>query len=392
MKTEAAKAEAAKADVVKTDTTKKSNAKRGVEDVDGNRMSAARRHLMSWGTGRALPGRPEGRHAGAATVVLENPRHLAEVLGSDLVGPHTVVLAPGRVPETSDVPGPLVVGYQGSLSEPGGDLSIDDSFFLQTQDYATSAYMSVIGATLIRVTEEADFETFLADADRARAEGDFAAFVTDPAVQLADVSALGAGPDGDGPSTRLYVGQEGELSTSPGGSRLGRLGSSFASVVAAWDRANTASAHPCAVALGDTVPEDVRVAALTERPWLGRYLAALAAVRELRARGLDGVRVSGFGGRLASTPAAPAGAADTDDSALPLLLWTDEAAYVHAPAVGRTFRVGREAGALVETLLVCGSLEAAAGHADRDRLCEVEAFFADAGVPLRSTGLLGAGA
>lgn len=360
--------------------------------MDGNRMSAARRHLMSWGVGRVLPGRPEGRHSGAATVVLENPGHLAELLGSDLVGPHTVVLCPGTVPETGGASGPLVVGYQGSLSEPGGDLSIDDSFFLQSQDYATSAYMSVIGATLIRVTEEADFEAFLADADQARADGDFAAFVTDPAVQLADVSALGAGPAGDGPATRLYVGQEGELSTSPGGSVLGSLGDAFASVVAAWDRANAVSAHPCAVALGATVPEDVRAAALTERPWLGRYLAALVAVRELRARGLDGIRVSGFGGRLGPASAGPSGAADADDSALPLLLWTDEAAYVHSPTAGRTFQVGLEAGALVETLLVCGSLDAAARHADRDRLGTVETFFADAGVPLRTPELLGAGA
>lgn len=397
-KTDATKTAVTQADVTKTDATKKSNTKRGVEDVDGNRMSAARRHLMSWGVGRALPGRPGQEDAGAATVVLENPRHLAEVLGSDLVGPHTVVLTPGRAPERADVPGPLVVGYQGSLSEPGGDLSIDDSFFLQTQDYATSAYMSVIGATLVRVTEEADFEAFLADADRARAEGEFAAFATDPAVQLADVSALGAGPASDGPATRLYVGEEGGLSTSPWGRRLGVLGDGFASVVAAWDRANAETAHPCAVALGDTVPEDVRTAALTERPWLGRYLAALAAVRELRARGLDGVRVSGFGGRLAPDPAGtsgaagPSGAADADDAGLPLLLWTDEAAYVHAPGAGRTFRVGLQAGVLAETLLVCGSLDAAAEHADRDRLREVEAFFAEAGVELRSAGLLGAGA
>ncbi|MBU6532323.1 daptide biosynthesis RiPP recognition protein [Streptomyces mayonensis] len=359
--------------------------------MDGNRMSAARRHLMSWGVGRARPGGPEGRHAGAATVVLEEPRHLAEVLGSDLVGPHTVVLVPGRAPENQDVPGPFVVGYQGSLSEPGGDLSIDDSFFLQTQDYATSPYMSVIGATLVRVTEEADFDAFLADADRARTEGGFAAFVTDPAVQLADVSALGAGPAGDGPATRLYVGQGRELSTSPWGSRLGLPEDGFASVADAWDRANTGAAHPCAVALGDAVPEDVRAAALTERPWLGRYLAALAAVRELRARGLEGVRVSGFGGRLAPAPAGPSRPADADDAGLPLLLWTDEAAYVHAPAAGRTFRVGLGAGALVETLLVCGSLDAAAEHAGRDRLAEVEAFFAGVGVPLRSSGLLGAG-
>ncbi|MGW6545005.1 daptide biosynthesis RiPP recognition protein [Streptomyces massasporeus] len=360
--------------------------------MSGNRMSVARRHLMSWGVGGALPGRADSMYEGAATVVLETPGHLPALLGSDLVGPHTVVLCPGA-PGHADgqEASPLLIGYEGSLSEPGGDMSVDDDFFLQSQDYATSAYMSVIGATLIRVMEEADFDAFLADADRARAEGEFAAFVTDPAVQLADVSALGAGPAGDGPRTRLYVGPEGELSTSPCGTRLGSLGDGFASVVAEWDRVNAGSAHPCAVALGATVPEDTRERALAERPWLGRYLAALVAVRELRARGLAGIRVSGFGGRLVAAAADRADAADACASERPLLLWTDEAAYVHSPAAGRTFQVSRAAGELVETLLVSGSLDAAVGHADRDGLSQVEAYFADAGVLLCAPGLLGAG-
>ncbi|MEV8307289.1 daptide biosynthesis RiPP recognition protein [Streptomyces flavidovirens] len=360
--------------------------------MSGNRMSVTKRHLMSWGVGRTLPDRAESACEGAATVVLENPGHLAALLGSDLVGPHTVVLGPG-VPadaEGQDA-GPLVIGYEGSLSEPGGDMSIDGDFFLQSQDYATSAYMSVIGATLIRVTEQADFEAFLADADRARAEGEFAAFVTDPAVQLADVCALGAGPAGDGPRTRLYVGPDGELSTSPGGIRLGSLGDGFASVTAEWDRINAKSAHPCAVALGAVVPEDDRRRALAERPWLGRYLAALVAVRELRARGLSGIRVSGFGGRLVLAQTGRADAEDAGGSELPLLLWTDEAAYVHSPAAGRTFQIDRAAGELVETLLVCGSLDTAAAHAERDRLSRVQACFADVGVMLSAPETVGAG-
>ncbi|MER5934750.1 daptide biosynthesis RiPP recognition protein [Streptomyces sp. NPDC002054] len=356
----------------------------------GNRMSVAKRHLMSWGVGRALPGRAGEPAAGtgAATVVLENADHLAQLLGSDLVGPHSVILSPGA-PETEGTP--LVVGYEGSLSEPGGDLSIDDDFFLQSQDYATSAYMSVIGATLIRITEEADFEAFLADADRARAEGEFASFVTDPAVQLADLSALGGGPAGDGPATRLWVGPEGELSVSPGGSRIGTLGDSFATVHAAWEYLNSTSDQPCPVSLGEVLPEPERAAELAARPWLGRYLAALNAVRELRARGLGEIRVSGFGGRLAPTSEAgePTSPADLTDAELPLLLWTDEAAYLHAS--GRTFRINRSAGELAEALLVHGSLDAAAAHADRDALARVESSFAAAGVSLRSGELLGAG-
>lgn len=353
----------------------------------GNRMSVAKQHVMSWGVGRALSGRAGEPATGAGTVVLENAEHLPALLGSDLVGPHSVILSPGAV-ETEGAP--LVVGYEGSLSEPGGDLSIDDEFFLQSQDYATSAYMSVIGATLVRITEEADFEAFLADADRALAEGEFVSFVTDPAVQLADVSALGGGPAGDGPGTRLWVGPEGELSVSPGGSRIGTLGDSFATVQAAWEHLNSTSDKPCTVSLGAVLPEPDRAAALAERPWLGRYLAALNAVRELRARGLGEARVSGFGGRLApAVQSETTRPADLTDAELPLLLWTDEAAYLHAS--GRTFRINRSAGELAEALLVHGSLDAAAAHADRDALARVESSFAAAGVHLRSGELLGAG-
>ncbi|WP_405979356.1 daptide biosynthesis RiPP recognition protein [Streptomyces sp. NBC_00158] len=336
-------------------------------------MAGIKRHLMLWGTGK--PG-AELSATGSATVVLENPDHLSTLLGSDLVGPHSVVFAPGHTPDAGIPDGPVVAGYEGSLSEPGLECSLGTDFYLQIQNYGVSAYMSVVGPTLIRVADDMDLDAYLADADQARQTGAFPDFLTNPVIQLADLPALGAGPAGDGPRRRLYADQDGRLSTTPGGTPLGFLGEdTLEQLDTRW--------------LLDTAAADGGPAA--ERPWLGRYLTAVSAIRDLRARGLAAdVRVSGFGGRLnaaaASVPAETA--ADTADARLPLLLWSGEDAFVHDPASGRTFGLDPVAAGLAEVLLVAGSVEAGASYADRAGLEQVAAWFEDAGVTLRTAAEL----
>ncbi|MFF9980368.1 daptide biosynthesis RiPP recognition protein [Streptomyces erythrochromogenes] len=358
--------------------------------MEHSELKRAKRQLASWGTGRTGPGNNgPAQDTRTATVVLESAEQLAPVLASDFVGDRTVVFVPDGPPGSQADPQspaaaePLVVPYEGSLAEPGDEMSVGDSFFLQTQDYATSEYMSVIGPTLIRITEEADFDAYLADADRARNQGAFAAFTTDPAVRIGDLSALGAGPVGDGPFTRLYVRSTAEVSLSPVALPLGTVADGGAALAAEWTRLNSASAQPCAVSLGLAVPDRSRTGALTARPWLGRYLAALDAVRELRSRGIADLKVSGFGGRLVPGLAELGeNAADRHDADTPLLLWTEEKAVVHHAGTGRFFALDHAAAELAETLLVHGSVEAAAAHADRAALTQVETFFSNAGVRL----------
>ncbi|MBW1596584.1 daptide biosynthesis RiPP recognition protein [Streptomyces sp. JJ38] len=350
--------------------------------------SLAKRHLVSWGTGtrhrQAADAEPAAR-PGALTVVLEDAGLLPAVLGGDLAGPHSLVLAPGVAssPLEGPEPGsPVVVGYEGSAAQPGDELSIGDSFFLQTQEYSASQFMSVIGPTLIRVFDGSDFAAYLADADRARAEGVFPAFATDPVIRLADLPSLGASPAADGPATRLYADADGTVSTAPGGAALGSAGDAFADLLGVWERVNKDSAHPCAVGLGATVPEAERCASLAERPWLGRYLAALDALRELRARDVSHLRVSGFGGRLSETAEPVAEAADAHGTELPLLLWNEQGAYVHSTPTGRFFQIGTDAARIAETVLACGDAETAAERVDAAALAKVTAFFERAGVPL----------
>ncbi|MFF5337915.1 daptide biosynthesis RiPP recognition protein [Streptomyces sp. NPDC013181] len=354
-------------------------------------MSALKVRLMSWSTGRATTDRVAPR-AAAGTVVLEDAAYLDALLASDAVDDDTMIFVPG---EAGSAPapgeGPALVAYEGSLSEPGTEFTHDPGFYLQIQAYGISEYMSIVGPTVVRVADEGDFEAYLNDADRAYEEGGFADFLTNPAIQLADLPALGAGPAGDGPGLRLHAGPTGTLSTSPGGTPLGTVGDGFAQLTEAWTRANAGSEAPCAVCLGAAVPEPVRAAALAARPWLGRYLAAVQALRDLRARGIVVDGVSGFGERLVSGLADHSDPADTVHADRLLLLRAGEDLYAHEPRRGRSFRLGRDVAEAAEALLVCDSADQAASYVERARLDTVGERFGAAGLALTTRPLAAAG-
>jgi hypothetical protein len=338
---------------------------------------------MSWGTGDTAPG-GTGPAGAAMTISLADRAHLDDVIGTGLAGEGTVILAPG-----GHDPARGVVGVEGVLDEPGSEFSIDYDFFLQTQDYASSQFMAVLGPTLIRIQDGDDFESFLADLDHAYAAGVFPEFATAPAVRIADVPALGATTALDGPALRLHVDRHGAISTSPAGAPLGSLGAAFPELVSAWERANAASDLPCAVCLGRTVPEARRTEGLLRRPFAGRYLAALGALRTMTVNEIGGLRVSGFGGRLGDELADADGDAeagvDLVDAALPVLMWSDERGYLYEPDRGRVFAVDHAAARAVESLLATGSPEAAARYASPSAVDRVGRYFAEAGVSLTST-------
>ncbi len=352
-----------------------------------------KRSLMSWGTGRSYLQDPLPESS-AAIVFLEDAEHVQAVVGSDVVTPGTVVYRPGGGTSPSGMSaGPHIVEYEGSPTEAGGELSVGDDVFVQIQDYATSEYMSLIGPTLIRIIEPDDFSTFVADADRAVDEGTFASFAVHPAVQFAEQPALGAGAEGDGTRLRLHLSASGEWSTSATGVPLGALGEPWGHLQEAWERRNASTDIPCAVCLGRVVPEAERVAALRDRPWLGYYLSALAARRDLAARRLDDARVSGFGGRL-SPPLAERRTVAIDRGRVPgrsspVLAWTDDLAFLHLPDAARTFQINRDAAAVVEALLVCGSVEAACEYASREHLVAAREHLAGNGVRLEDPAELG---
>ncbi|WP_344141360.1 daptide biosynthesis RiPP recognition protein, partial [Polymorphospora rubra] len=305
-------------------------------------LARIREHLMAWTTGTPLP----DPGTGAATVLLDDPDHLDALLRGGLADPQGVIFVPGA--GTGD---PRIVGYDGSPAEPGGELSVNDEFYLQIQDYAAAAFMVLVGPTLVTVGNTDDFRYFLADADRARSAGGFPEFAVAGPVRLANLPGLGAGPAGDGPDRRLHVDADGAVSTSVTGVRIGTVGDGPAALRDAWLRRNDASDAPCAVCLDGAVDETERAGAVAARPWLGRYLAAIASLRTLNANGVADLRVSGFGGRLLAPLEGVDDPADQPGTPAAVLLWTAESGYLHLPATNRSFALSLAAARLAEALL-----------------------------------------
>lgn len=349
-------------------------------------IRGSRRALKSWGSGVVTPdvfdpgAGPRGETC-SAIVVLERATHLEAVLASDLVGEHTRVFAPGV---TDSGPSPLVMGYEGSLTEPGGEVQVGPTFFLQTQDYGTSEYLSLIGATLVRVVDDNDLAIFASDADRARESGVFPEFLTHHLLQLCDLPALGGRTCDDGPTLRVHVDAAGQVSLSPAGLRIGEVGDEFALLEKEWGNLNGDAELGCAVSLGRAVSTQARMETVRSRPWLARYHDAVGALQQLSARevGLAGeTRVSGFGGRLDSSLDGVTGTDELREGA-PTLLWTVESAYLHNPADNRLFEIDHGAGRIIEGLLVHGCTEAAARAHSRSQVSAVRDFFERAGVPV----------
>ena len=320
--------------------------------MDKTELRRIKRHLMSWSTGQFEVG-PANQDS-CSTIVVADPAHLADLLDTDLVGDNTVVLAPeGHGADPS-----RVVGFAGTLDEPNAEMSIGYDFFLQTQDYATSPFMSVLGPTLVRVTGPDDLELFLADADRAREE---------------------RSPHRRPPRAGSRPGSRRSSATPLRQRRRRNLH------LDRWLQPRTCRRHARLPAseLGPAQRGKHRTRELLARPWLGRYLAAVDGLRMLATREIVGLRVSGFGQRL--NPALDHHP-DSADAATPLLFWNDESGYVYEPASGRTFQVNLAAATAVEALLVTGSAEQASEYASPRSLAAVDRFFTESGVTLTGIG------
>ena len=303
--------------------------------IDRSRL---KEHLISWATGTPLGAAPV---TGTGTLVLADAAHISSAVASGLVGPGTLLLAPD---DGTGVAVPAT-GYDGSLTEAGGEFSNGQDFFLQTHSYAVSPFMTVFGPTLVRVLDEADHEAFLADTDRAVADGIFPEFLVTSSVVLADPAALGGrtGP-GDGPAVRLYADHDGRLSVSPTGAVLGTIGDSLETLTARHSRLT-----PRAAGLGRVLS----CAALdTARAHLPRYLRTVTALRSFAARGITGLKVSGFGSRLTPRLAGTGALADLGDPALPLILYRDDEAYIVDGS--RLFTVDVRAAQALECLIATG--------------------------------------
>ncbi|MFV0523567.1 MAG: daptide biosynthesis RiPP recognition protein [Acidimicrobiales bacterium] len=304
--------------------------------------------------GALLTGRRPGAAAGPAgrNILLETGAFLDSVLdpAKGWLRPSTLVFVPGD-DRTVDGgrPDDRIVGYEGSLAMGGDEVGLAGSFRIQTLEYAVGPFVPVVGPTVLRLTSDEDAELFFEDADRARATGEFPEILIHPLVELADHCALGGHRACVGVDN-VHVAADGQVGIAPGGVPLGHVDEGCAVIA---ERFRAASAHGCGeLHLGDVLDSDTVGAGCRARPWLSRYLHALAVLRTLTLRDKVQLRVDGFG-----PPARPELIGATARAGDALVVRERERAYV-ASATGRSFAVGHQ-------VADCITLLQTTGHPDR---------------------------
>ncbi|GAA2105512.1 hypothetical protein GCM10009759_42690 [Kitasatospora saccharophila] len=217
-----------------------------------------------------------------------------------------------------------VVPTDGGFAFSGDEVALADEIFIQVFDYSSIGFLTVAGPTVVRITGDEDLAAFLADADRAAADGGFPEQLTHPAVQLADLPALAGAPTGSG-CARLQLAGDGTLSSGPAAPA-------------------GAEAPASGQALDGVLTPGLLPAAHAERPWLARYVRALDAVRRLNARRPGSIRVAGFGHRFCpDLPTVP-----VEDVDAPLLVAIDGQPHALLGAELKMFRINAEAAVVLD--------------------------------------------
>jgi len=312
---------------------------------------AAEHPLEAWLTGLSTrPGTPfvTSGFDVERTVVVEDAELVPQLLATNLLSRNSRLLV--RLPAAD--PPPAAHGrfgtYAGTFADADSDLTFDSGYRLHARPYGSAEFLTYDAPKALRVTDSDDFSAYLRDADAAWSTGEFPEHVTHPNAIIAELSALGGPADHAGPAFRLFVAQDGSVSTSPTGIALGSVGDAIEDLVQRWHLLNSASGFPDAVGLARVVDDTDRVAALRERPWIGRYLTAVGAVRGIRAEHRMPSRVSGFAGRI--TDGLPR-SKEPDVSGAPLLLQVGRSLFAYDPVTGARLSLSGVAVAIVESLL-----------------------------------------
>jgi len=282
-------------------------------------------------------------------VVVETDEWIPALVSAGVVDAHAALIHRGETPA-------IAAGwsrtYLGTFSDPVGDVVFADGFRLRQTRYGLADFSCLDTPTALVLVDEHDFSAFLRDADVAWGTGVFANHVTHPLAVLANVDALGAAIGRSGPDHRLFVGSDGSISTSPFGSTLGRASENPAMFTAGWDAAHVGEPVD-AVSLRKSLRSNDRIDALIERPWLPRYFEVIAAIRSIRIDHLEPGRVSGFGGRLATSRVAAGPVSDSPDGCgLPILIELGDAVRAIDPTTGAWTLLTRAEVAAAEQVLV----------------------------------------
>lgn len=276
-------------------------------------------------------------------MVSEGTSRLSDLADHDFMAPGSVLLAPRSNTHPSIDSRWHVITYVGDFRDPDGDVQIGDDFYVQQQSYAVSEFVPVGGPTILRANSTVDRAAFFRDADIARSTGKFPPALLHPQSLVGDMPTLGFAPSTSEVS-HAFLSDSGDVSTSPFGIPLGS--SSTASL--AWSKRWVEALH-----------EVGRQPEIADRPWISRYFLAVDALRHATVRGLQRMRVSGFGGHLVPT----LDGVEEPPASLPsLLLFNGEVAHLHDSASSRTYKLGADAAKFVDIMLTVGTDAASAAR------------------------------
>lgn len=281
-------------------------------------------HFLAWAD--ALPG-----HASTGAVALLAEQHSAAAQQLDL--PIKAQMSVG------DTNADLI----GDVVDAAGEVELNDELWVQMCGYAVAPYLSVVGPTLLTVSSEEDLQALERDITGAVHGGSFPSYLTHPQIFVTDLAALGADTAGAG----LWVDDEGTIRHGVRGPVLGRTDDPREEVADAFAMSLKARASLNG-ALNAQRMEAFRES-FGKVEW---FWNAVAAQRELRARGHEGVEVFGPSALAALYVDMTGAGGDkaSPDSALPMEMILARAGdnwYVMRPQAAKTVKISHEAAQLL---------------------------------------------
>ncbi|MEU7161961.1 hypothetical protein [Streptomyces chrestomyceticus] len=321
---------------------------------------------------RLLTGRyPHATAPGPLEVSVADPAHAATLAtcGSGLVGLTTTVVVGDKERPAVPMPQGVWTAAGGPVFTVPGLYRVDDGFDIEVLDYSTGRGVTPLVPLVLRFSGPQDVDVFLADADRALAEGVFPAALG-RLTALADTSAFDT-PDRAAPPTlsRAHVDPQGCVRTGPAGPVLGNLHTPVRELrlaardafLRARERRTALGASEGAVtadlSLAAFLDDAALLAARSSRPWLHRYLRVWESAARLPHTAAGALRVAGFGPSLHLGTRQPAGGTDqsTAHPHAPLLIALGNEHLLYLPADRRVLRLTADAAMVTEALLAAGT-------------------------------------
>lgn len=272
---------------------------------------------------------------------LERADHLDAV--RRITGLPDVVIAPRDAEPVSDR---SCVGYSGSFIESGDELVLDGGTPFTLQDYSAANSTSIAHGVVMRQSSAEGLASFLSDADTARIAGVFPDRLLSGEVLIdSRESFVRAGGRTD-TLVRVHVTADGEYRDGPDGLTLGHVGDERADI-----EASAAHGAGRGRAFAGIVHPRVLEADLDDRPWLGRYAAALDLLRGWSDASVRPT-VSGFGGHLVRSLDTGAAFPTIVSAAGPFLVTVDGDEFLLVdPQTHRRLRLGVDDARAAECLM-----------------------------------------